>query len=223
MENLKFLTGQSINQLIPFQGGPFLVHHLMAESLDRLIEAAKKDGFDLKMTSSFRSFEAQKSIWNNKASGLKAVLDSDSRPVDLSSKTPQEILFLILRWSALPGASRHHWGTDIDLFDQSNLKADYKVQLIPSEYVTPEGPFYEANLWLSENMDHFGFFRPYAKDHGGIAPEPWHLSFRELSESFLEDLTFDLFLDHLNQSDFLLINEARVHSSEIYQRFVQLP
>ena len=26
-------------------------------------------------------------------------------------------------------------------------------------------------------MHAFGFFRPYATDRGGVAPEPWHLSY----------------------------------------------
>ena len=28
-----------------------------------------------------------------------------------------------------------------------------------------------------------GFYRPYARDHGGIAPERWHLSYAPVSAS----------------------------------------
>jgi len=34
----------------------------------------------------------------------------------------------ILRWSALPGTSRHHWGTDLDIIDAKALTAEMKVQ-----------------------------------------------------------------------------------------------
>ena len=40
----------------------------------------------------------------------------------------------ILRWSAVPGASRHHWGTEIDFFDPDVLPAGKKLMLEPWEY-----------------------------------------------------------------------------------------
>ncbi|RPJ79107.1 MAG: D-alanyl-D-alanine carboxypeptidase family protein [Alphaproteobacteria bacterium] len=219
MSTLEFLTGRTTDHLVPFQGSKFLVHHGMLKDLERLFKSAAVDGIELSMTSSFRSYADQRSIWNNKVQGLRAVLDSNSIPVDISNKSKEEILFLILRWSAIPGASRHHWGSDIDVFDQKALPADYKVELIPSEY-EENGPFYKANLWLSQNMSEFGFYRPYEKDIGGIAPEPWHLSYRPLSEHFLEAFSFLMFKKHLEQSDFLLLDEARLNSLLIYDRFI---
>jgi hypothetical protein len=60
-----------------------------------------KKGIELAITSSYRSYEDQKIIWNNKVLGTRAVLDSHSNPVDISKKTKEELLFLILRWTAL--------------------------------------------------------------------------------------------------------------------------
>lgn len=225
MNTLNFLTGRTTDQLTPFKDSKYLVHREMLSSLEKLFKKAANEGFELALTSSYRSFDDQVKIWNNKAAGVRPVLDSDSNPVDLTRKTKEEIMFLILRWSALPGASRHHWGSDFDLYDKSALTgelSDYKVQLIPSEY-EEQGPFYQSTLWLNENMADFGFFRPYSKDGGGIAPEPWHLSFAPLSEKFLDQLSFDLFEEHLRQSEFLLLEEALKNSSDIYQRFIQLP
>ncbi|MCZ8486094.1 D-alanyl-D-alanine carboxypeptidase family protein [Vibrio lentus] len=34
----------------------------------------------------------------------------------LQRSSEQQKLSAILRWSALPGASRHHWGCDFDVF-----------------------------------------------------------------------------------------------------------
>ena len=221
MINLDFLTGKSTDQLVNFQGSKHLVHHAMNQELINLFSAAKKEGFDLAITSTYRSYETQKLIWNEKALGIRKVLDSNSIAIDLSGKTNREILFLILRWSALPGASRHHWGSDLDIYDQKAVPADYKVQLVPFEYESL-GPFYQATLWLNENMKNFGFFRPYLQDKGGIAPEPWHLSYRPLSEVFLKEYTFKKFEEHLNLSDFLLLEEVKNNSEEIYNRFISI-
>ncbi len=219
--NLNFLTGRTTDQLIPFRNSKFLVHRAVAHNLGRLFDSAAKDVIEFSITSSFRSYDDQVKIWNNKAQGLRPVLNSDSIPLDLTSMSKDEILFAILRWSAMPGASRHHWGTDLDVFDQKKISSNYKVQLIPSEY-EENGPFYNAHLWLLENMKDFGFYRPYSKDTGGIAPEPWHLSYQELSQDFMEKFSFLVFEKHLQQSDFLLLAEAQNHAAEIYPRFIQL-
>lgn len=216
---LDFLTGKTTDQFVLFNDTKHLVHKEMNNDLKKMFEAASKDGFDLDITSSYRSYETQKKIWDNKALGLKPVLDSNSIAVDISTKSKEEILFLILRWSAIPGGSRHHWGSDLDIFDQRAVSPDYKVQLVPNEY-EPTGPFYQSTLWLNENMEHYGFFRPYSIDGGGIAPEPWHFSYRPLGDKFLELYTYELFCQHLNSADFLLLEEALKNSAEIYQRFI---
>lgn len=220
MIDVNFLTGKSSDHLVPFLETPHLVHKEMHHNLKELFLAAKKDGFDLGITSSFRSYEVQKKIWNEKCQGVRPVLDSQSRPVDITSKTEEQILFLILRWSAIPGGSRHHWGSDLDIYDKMAISPDYKIQLIPSEYELG-GPFYQSTLWLNENMESFGFFRPYSFDNNGIAPELWHLSFKPLSELFLATFTYEIFVEHLNCSDFILIDTAKKHSFNIYNRFIQ--
>jgi LAS superfamily LD-carboxypeptidase LdcB len=221
LSDLAFLTGKSTDQLIPFLGSKYLVHREMHDSLAALFSAAKKEGFELSITSTFRSYETQKIVWNEKVQGIRAVLDSDSNPIDIKTKSNVELLFLILRWSAIPGASRHHWGSDLDIYDQKAVSRDYKVQLVPSEYESG-GPFYQSTLWLNENLEKFDFFRPYSKDRGGIAPEPWHLSYGPLSEIFLVEYSYEKFVEHLNFSDFLLLEEAKKNSFEIYQRFIQV-
>ena len=81
----------------------------------------------------------------------------------------------ILAWSALPGASRHHWGTEFDIIDRAALPKGYVVQLVPREYAAG-GPFERLGRWLDEHLEGHGFHRPYRRDLGGVAPEPWHLS-----------------------------------------------
>lgn len=216
--SLEFLTGKTTSELVPFIGN-YLVHRGMLQDISAMFLAAKTDGIHLALSSSFRSYDLQEKIWNEKVQGVRPVLDSDSVPVDITTKTPEELLFLIMRWSAIPGGSRHHWGTDIDVYDLAAKPEDYKVQLIPAEY-EKGGYFYNAALWLEENMDQFGFFRPYNEDRGGIAPEPWHLSYRPLSEKFLQSFSKEAFFTHLSQSSFLLAEVARAHQEELYERFI---
>ena len=99
---------------------------------------------------------------------------------------PAELLGLLSTWSALPGASRHHWGTDVDVIDAAARPEGYDVRLVPGEYA-PGGPFAKLGAWLDELAADpgFAFARPYfgGDGKGGrrpcpVAPEPWHLSAR---------------------------------------------
>jgi len=64
------------------------------------------------------------------------------------------------------------------------------------------------------------FFRPYAQDHGGIAPEPWHLSYAPLATVFSRKLTQDLLREQLEQTDVELKQTVFDNLDEIYQRFI---
>jgi LAS superfamily LD-carboxypeptidase LdcB len=138
--------------------------------------AAAIDGVDLVAFSGFRDFDRQLAIWNGKFRGERSVQDRAGQPLDILALSPAERVTAILWWSALPGASRHHWGTDFDVMDAAALPPGYKLQVIPSEY-QPGGPFERLTTWLDAHMHAFGFFRPYTTDRGGVSPEPWHLSY----------------------------------------------
>ena len=110
-----------------------------------LQRSARKAGFDLKICSAFRSFDRQLLIWNGKISGMRPVMDSFGKPINIQNLSPWQKIQAILRWSALPGASRHHWGTDFDVWDSSAVAGDYQLQLQASEY-TGDGPFAAQGL-----------------------------------------------------------------------------
>ena len=159
------------------------LHPLAAEALAALQRDAAVEGFDLAVASSYRSFSRQVQIWNGKFNGERPVHDDVGRPLDLTALTISDRVAAVLRFSALPGASRHHWGTDLDVFDAAALPAGSEVNLLPSE-VCAGGPFAPLHRWLDERMAQgasHGFFRPYGVDRGGVAPERWHLSFATLS------------------------------------------
>lgn len=182
MLSIDQLTGVDDRHLASLPGGHRL-HPEVVRAWQALVADARSAGFALEIASSHRSFSRQSGIWNAKAAGKRAVHDDRGRPVAMATLSPREQLHAILRFSALPGTSRHHWGTDLDVFDAAAVAADYAVQLTPEE-VAPGGPFDPLHRWLDERMaagESRGFFRPYASDRGGVAPERWHLSYAPLA------------------------------------------
>ena len=195
MWNSETLTGRSEAHLVPApaeldgrddRSSPFLLHPGAAAELATLREAGLARGIDLKVASGFRPFARQRSIWNRKVSGELKLRNRAGEVVSPRDFAPAELLELLSTWSALPGASRHHWGTDVDVFDAAARPEGYEVQLVPEEYV-PGGPFAKLGAWLDELAADpgFAFARPYfgGEGKGGrracpVAPEPWHLSAR---------------------------------------------
>lgn len=219
------LTGQTETHLCAPADAEALgafVHAEVVGPFRALREDAAGEGFDLRIISGFRGFESQLSIWNRKATGKRAVLDSDARPLDIETLSEEELVFAILRWSALPGTSRHHWGTDVDVFDEAARPDGYEVDLIPDE-VNPGGMFGPLHAWLDARMaagTAHGFFRPYDRDRGGVAPERWHLSHAPTADGFRHGLTVDVLADTVRATDMRLKDTVLAHLDEIFTRFV---
>ncbi len=162
------------------------VHRDIVEPFLTLRAAAAEAGFDLAVASGYRNYQRQLQIWNAKAGGERPVYDSDGTPLVIDTLSEEELALAILRWSALPGASRHHWGTDIDIYDRAAVADDYVVQLDQAE-VADNGPFGPLHRWLDERIARdqaCGFFRPYQSDSGGVAAERWHLSYAPLAARY---------------------------------------
>jgi LAS superfamily LD-carboxypeptidase LdcB len=104
------------------------VHQEVVDPFRSLTQEASAAGFDIRIFSGFRSFEHQLSIWNRKVSGKLPVLDSNAVPLDVEALSERELVLAILRWSALPGASRHHWGTDLDVYDAAATPEGYEIE-----------------------------------------------------------------------------------------------
>ncbi len=214
------LTGKTDIHLTPGLGG-FLFEENTALALKQLSDRAKKSGFDLRIVSSFRSYEAQAKIWQAKATGQRDLLNTHGEKLNFSDLNPEQVVEAILRWSAFPGASRHHWGTDVDVYDGSAVSSDYEVQLTPQEV---SGVFKEFYAWIDELIaadDCEGFFLPYNSDRGGVAPEAWHLSYRPVADKNLELYTQDFFKEHLSTIEDLALKEIVIDKiDEIYERFI---
>jgi LAS superfamily LD-carboxypeptidase LdcB len=203
---------------------PHFLHRDIVDDWSALQQASINAGFDLAVVSAYRSFERQLLIWNEKASGKRAVFDANGQILDVRKLDDKSLVFAILRWSALPGGSRHHWGTDIDVYDRAAVASDYAVQLVDDE-VNQGGVFEPLHNWLDSRIESAsaqGFYRPYQGGVSqGIAAERWHLSHRPTAEHFRRLLTAETLYRLLEQeTDMRLRDTVLAHFDEIFTRYI---
>lgn len=151
----------------------FYLRKTALQAFLRMREAAAKDGVKLLIVSAFRSFNDQKGIWESKWTGARLV---EGKNLAKTVKDPVERAFRILRFSSMPGSSRHHWGTDIDL----NALEDSYFQ---------SGKGKTEFDWLTAHAAGFGFARPYSPKGEsrptGYEEEKWHWSYVPVSRLML--------------------------------------
>jgi LAS superfamily LD-carboxypeptidase LdcB len=181
--------------------------------------AAAREGIDIAVASSFRDFDAQLRIWNRKFSGERTLYDAQGVALEYASLNEPQIIDAILCWSALPGASRHHWGTEIDVIDRAALGPDGRYELLPQE-TEPGGVFYRLHQWLSANMAAYGFYRPYDIYRGGVNPEMWHLSYAPVSSEAMRLMTLDVLREAIADRDILGKERVLQQLAEIAERYV---
>ncbi len=144
------------------------------EAFVSMYEAAKQDGIKLLIISATRNFERQKQIWEAKWTGAQL---AGGENIAKTISDPEKRALKILEYSSMPGSSRHHWGTDLDL---NNLNE--------AHFQTPEGrKMYE---WLRAHAAEYGFCQPYSpqgKDRPtGYHEEKWHWSYMPVSKILTE-------------------------------------
>lgn len=174
------LTGRSAAHVAPLEGSGVRLHPEAAAAFVAMREAARAEGLELLAASGFRDFDRQLAIWNGKFRGERPVAGRDGRPLDLAPLDEPARVAAILAWSALPGASRHHWGSDLDVVDAARVPPGEPVRLEPADFAAG-GRHAALDGWLERHAAGFGFFRPYDRDRGGVCPEPWHLSWAPLA------------------------------------------
>jgi LAS superfamily LD-carboxypeptidase LdcB len=143
-------------------------------AFEKMQKAALKDGVKLKIISAYRSYDQQKNIWNRKFLKNKmAGLDSEDN------------IKKIIEYSTLPGTSRHHWGTDIDLIDGSKPQ---EGDVLISEKFHQNGPYVVLRKWMDQHAVNYGFIRPYTKniERKGFYYEPWHYSYAPIAIPMLK-------------------------------------
>lgn len=213
------LTGRARTHIVELAEPSCSLHYEVVASLLAMRDAAALEGIDLRPCSSFRDFQAQLAIWNRKWAGERPLYDRQGCLLERTQLNEWQAIEAILCWSALPGGSRHHWGSEIDVLDSSCIPEGYKVQLLPSEY-EDSGIFAKLTRWLDANMHRFGFFRPYRTDRGGVSPEPWHLSYAPVALPALESLSLSLLRHMLEGSEIAGKAHVLARLPEIYTRYM---
>lgn len=134
-------------------------------------DAAKMENVHLVIRSATRNFTYQKGIWERKWNG-KTILSDGTNAQSINDDVMRALK--ILEYSSMPGSSRHHWGTDIDLNAFSN------------EYFT-KGEGKKIYQWLSLHAHEYGFCQVYSekgsdREHG-YNEEKWHYSYMPIAQS----------------------------------------
>ena len=176
-----FTSAQHIDPLLVLgKTSPPLVGSMQREvyeSYERMRQAAAKEGIDIKVVSAHRSYNRQREIWNAKYKTLT-----------LQGLPAKDAIQEIITYSTLPGTSRHHWGTDIDIIDNANPQSG---DVLLAEKFYGDGPSSALRSWMNQNAADYGFLEVYT-DHPnrkGFAHEPWHYTYHYLSKAYLEILT----------------------------------
>lgn len=213
------LTGRATTHVVALDDPRCTLHRDVVEPFARLRGAAAREGMDLLPVSSFRDFERQLAIWNAKCRGERDLFDRDGLLVDAATLSEDALVSVILIWSALPGSSRHHWGTEIDVIDAAALPPGGRARLVTQEYV-PGGVFERLEAFLQHEAERYGFYRPYAVDRGGVQPEPWHLSHAATAAAALAAFTPDVLRDALEGVDLEAAATVNARLPEIFERYV---
>lgn len=155
------------------------------EAFIRMHDAAFQSGIKLIIISATRNFNSQKYIWERKWDGRTAV---EGKNLAETVSDPVERARIILRFSSMPGTSRHHWGTDIDLNALDN-----------KYFSTGEGK--ETYYWLTKHASEYGFCQTYTPKGStrptGYEEEKWHWSYLPLARLFLDQYTQKVSYDDL--------------------------
>ncbi len=195
------------------------LHPEAARALCELKNAARGAGIGIAVLSAYRDLDRQSAIWNQKFRGERRLLGRDGAELDGARLSQRELIDAILAWSALPGASRHHWGSDVDVIDETATPPDYRPQLARQEFAA--GGLYERlSAWLAEHAGEFGFFRPYCSDRGGVMPEPWHLSYAPVAVAALAALTPEVLAEAVGSSSIDGRELVLARLPELYERYV---
>ncbi|MCF6182204.1 M15 family metallopeptidase [Lutibacter sp.] len=144
------------------------------EHFKKMQKEALKSGIKIQIVSGYRSYQRQLQIWNNKYD--KYILEGFS---------PKETIYKIIEYTTIPGTSRHHWGTEIDIID-ANVKMP--ANLLSATNYNKKGIYNNLKKWMDVNSEKFGFYLVYNNNSSrkGFKYEPWHYSYKKLSKPMLK-------------------------------------
>ncbi len=131
------------------------------DAFKKMWKNARKDGINLIIISATRSWSYQNDIWNRKWDSFIGEEEDRAKR--------------ILQYTSMPGTSRHHWGTDLDL------------NFLDNSYFE-NGQGLRIYQWLVQNAHKYSFYQPYTlyDDYRdtGYREEKWHWSYYPLAARF---------------------------------------
>ncbi len=150
------------------------MHTETAKALEKMKAAAQADGIAIEVVSAYRSFQRQKEIFEGKYKRFTQ-----------QGLSPAEAIEKIIEYSTIPGTSRHHWGTDLDLIDANAPRPESVLQ---EENYHGKGPYCKLKEWMDKHAESFGFYEVYTNNANrkGFAYEPWHFSYAPVSIPMLK-------------------------------------
>lgn len=150
------------------------MHKETAIALAKMKTAASTENILIEVVSAYRSFQRQKEIFEGK---YRRFIRQGLSPIEAIEK--------IVEYSTIPGTSRHHWGTDIDIIDSN---APQPESVLQAKNFHGKGPFCKLKEWLNEHSESFGFYEVYTDNphRKGFEYEPWHFSYAPISVPMLK-------------------------------------
>ena len=140
-------------ELAPVSGG----HRFDARAafhLEAMLEAARQEGLDPVICSSYRTREKQQTLYTNK---VQQYIDEGYSAEEAEAQAA--------RWVAPPDTSEHQLGLAVDIVASSYQRLDKKQEETAEQQ------------WLMAHCHEYGFILRYPSDKSditGIAYEPWH-------------------------------------------------
>lgn len=165
------LTGRGELNLV---GDTHKLQKEVFEAFTKMQKEAFKEGISIQIVSAYRSFNRQNEIWNRKFTAYIS-----------EGYLPQLAIEKIIEYSTIPGTSRHHWGTDVDIIDSIQKAPE---QLLIEQNYNKGGIYSNLKIWMDNNAEKFGFYLVYDDNHlrKGFKYEPWHYSFLPVAKSMLK-------------------------------------
>lgn len=178
----------------------------VALAYSKMQKDALQQGISIQIVSSFRNFNRQHYIFTKKYTKYKNRGLSET-----------QILKKITQYSTIPGTSRHHWGTDLDIVQKVSIMP--KNLLVESNY-NNQGSFCEMKQWMDRNAHKYGFYLVYTNNENrtGFKYEPWHYSYAPISKKILTQFL----LENKNNTIFPIIKNAGVPvDADFYNNYIE--
>lgn len=197
-----YLEGFTRDQLLG-KGNPDIIgdtytskiHKDAKAAFERMKVEAAQENINLEVVSGYRTFQRQKEIYEGKY-----------RRFTNEGLSPEKAIQKIIEYSTIPGTSRHHWGTDLDIIDANPPRPSH---LLVAENYHGLGVYCEMKMWMDKNSERFGFYEVYTNNGNrkGFMYEPWHFSYAPVSIPMLKAYVDQIDVKEMLSQEKILGNE----------------